>query len=247
MTGPLYDRIGEGYDATRQPDPRIAVRIRAALGISATAVNIGAGAGSYEPPDIPVIAVEPSLTMIRQRSAASAPVVQAVAEDLPFPDRAFDAALAVLSVHHWEDKKRGLDEMRRVARERAVVMSWDPAVVARFWLLEYFPCIRDFDRPRELSVSAMAELLGGCDVSVVPIPADCRDGFLGGFWRRPAAYLDPRVRGGISAFSAVPENELSSGLTRLADDLSSGAWHRRYRALLELNELDVGYRLFIAG
>ncbi len=247
MAAPLYDRIGAGYAARRQPDPRIARAILEALGDAASVVNLGAGAGSYEPADRPVVAVEPSFGMIGQRAAGSAPVVGAVVERLPFRDGAFDAALAVLTVHHWADRAAGLREMRRVARRRAVVLTWDPAHGDGFWLTaEYLPEILRLDRPRFPPLDDLARALGPSVVRPLAIPHDCADGFLGAFWRRPHAYLDPRVRQAMSGFAQLDPSLVDQRIAALADDLGSGRWRERHAALLGRTELDLGYRLVVA-
>jgi SAM-dependent methyltransferase len=240
----LYDRIGVGYAAFRRPDPRIAARIEAALGSARSVVNVGAGTGSYEPADRAVVAVEPSAEMVRQRAAAAAPAVRGAAERIPLRDRSVDAALAVLTIHHWSDWRRGLAEMRRVARERVVVLTWD-AWHPGFWLVqEYFPEIVEADRETFPTLDAMAGVLGPIDVQPVPIPADCSDGFLGAYWRRPALYLDEGVRGAISAFAKL--RDANAKLARLRADLADGSWEARHRDLLALPELDLGYRLVVA-
>ena len=243
----VYDAIGTGYVAHRQADPRIAQSIRAALGNAARIVNVGAGAGSYEPSDIRVVAVEPSWEMIGQRSAGHASAVQALAERLPFPDGAFDAALAVLTVHHWADRGAGLAELARVAR-RVVVVTWDPACRDSFWLTtEYLPEIIKFDLPRFPSLSELAESLGGEITSqALPVPHDCVDGFLGAFWRRPDAYLDPAVRSAMSCFAQLPAERVESGLSRLANDLREGRWEAKFGHLRSLDSADLGYRLVVA-
>lgn len=239
---PLYDRIGRGYSARRKPDARIAEAILRALGNAGTVVNVGAGAGAYEPTDRQVVAVEPSMTMIAQRGTASAPVVQASATALPFGDDCFDAALAVLTVHHWPDRQLGLSELRRVARSRIVVLTWDRASPG-FWLTDYFPEILDIDRRIFPASGDFKQALGAVSVEAVPIPHDCTDGFLGAYWRRPAAYLDDRVRSAISTFSKL--SGIKSALDRLNTDLESGEWERRYGELLTKTELDLGYRLIV--
>jgi len=242
-----YDKIGAGYSSTRRPDPRIASRIVEALGDAASLVNVGAGAGSYEPRDRMVFAVEPSETMIRQRLAGSAPVVQGVAEALPVADGAVDAALATLTLHHWTDVAQGLIEMQRVAKKRVVILAWDQEVWMSFWLVrEYFPCIEKLDRPRALAISELVRTLGETQVITVPVPHDCVDGFHGAFWRRPEAYLNPRVRSGISTYALMSPDDRDEGLRQLAADLESGAWEERHRDLLDLDELDLGYRLIVA-
>jgi SAM-dependent methyltransferase len=242
-----YDRIGATYAATRRPDPRIAGRILAALGDATSVVHVGAGAGSYEPTDRVVVGVEPSATMIRQRAQGSARVVPAMAEALPFADGAFESALAVLTVHHWRDMARGLGEVQRVARRRAVVLTWDQDVWESFWLIrDYLPCIRDLDRPRAIPLRDLVSALGGGRVRSVPIPHDCVDGIHGAFWRRPEAYLDPRVRAGLSTYALMSAADRDRGLRALAADLESGAWRARHGDLLERDELDLGYRLVVA-
>ncbi len=243
----MYDQIGVGYSLTRQADPRIADQIVKALGDAESVVNVGAGSGSYEPRDRMVVAVEPSETMIRERPSGSAPVVQAAAEALPLGDDAVDAALAILTVHHWTDAARGLAEMRRVAQSRVVILTWDQDVWESFWLIrEYLPCIRDLDRSRALAIPDIVAALGRSQILCVPIPYDCVDGFHGAFWRRPAAYLDPRIRSGISTYASLTPDERDEGLRRLAADLQSGAWEHQHRDVLKLDELDLGYRLIVA-
>jgi SAM-dependent methyltransferase len=241
----LYDTIGVGYRALRRPDPRIAAAIGAALGPAASVVNVGAGAGSYEPADRAVVAVEPSREMIRQRPAGAAPVIQASATALPFRAASFDAALAVLTVHHWPDRARGLVELRRVARDRVVILTWAPDA-AGFWLVEdYFPTLVAVDRRIFPSEAELRSALGPVELRPLPIPHDCLDGFLGAYWRRPHAYLDPAVRGAISTFSKI--GDVEPGLARLRSDLDDGTWARRHGGLLERAELDLGYRLVIAS
>lgn len=239
----LYDAIGAGYAARRRPDPRIAAAIARALGDAASVVNVGAGAGSYEPADRAVVAVEPSHAMIRQRPPRAATVIQGSATDLPFRDGVFAAALAVLTVHHWRDRVRGLAEMVRVTRERVVIVTWDPAS-AGFWLVDdYFPEIVAVDRTIFPPLAELARVLGGLAVTPLPVPYDCTDGFLGAYWRRPAAYLDDDVRAAISTFAKI---DARPGLARLGRDLADGAWARRHGRLLACSELDLGYRLVVA-
>jgi SAM-dependent methyltransferase len=244
---PVYDRIGARYTATRRPDPRIALAIDAALGDARTLVNVGAGAGAYEPRDRRLVAVEPSWAMIGQRPAGAAPCVRAVAEHLPFRDRAVDACLAVLTLHHWADRAAGLAELRRVARRRVVVLTWDPASRGEFWLTaEYFPAILDLDLPRFPSMGALERSLGPVRAIPLPIPHDCQDGFLGAFWRRPEAYLDPAVRGAMSGFTLLDPEVVRRGVARLGEDLRAGRWAARHGALRERESLDLGYRLVVA-
>lgn len=239
----LYDTIGRGYADQRKPDPRVAEAILSALGNAGSVVNVGAGAGAYEPTDRFVVAVEPSMTMIEQRTSAAAEIVQATATSLPFGHDSFDAGLAVLTVHHWPDRALGLSELRRVVRNRIVVLTWDPASPG-FWLTDYLPEIFHLDRPPFPTIGEFRRLLGPVRVQTIPVPHDCTDGFLGAHWRRPHAYLDGRVRAAISTFSKL--TEIDSSLGRLHADLVSGKWRRRYGELLQLTELDLGYRLIVA-
>jgi SAM-dependent methyltransferase len=241
-----YDGL-TGYSAQRRADPRIAAAIRSALADASSVINVGAGAGSYEPVDLDVVAVEPSATMIAQRPPAAALVVQASAEALPFADGEFDAAMALLTVHHWTDLSRGLSELQRVARDRVVILHWDPALARTFWLVdEYVPEVAEWERD-VVSPAELCSLLGGsCSLEPVPVPHDCTDGFHGAYWRRPEAYLDPSVRAAMSGLAAV-EDLIGPGLARLRADLESGAWHRRHADLLDREELDIGYRLVVAS
>ncbi len=242
-----YDALGVTYARTRQPDPRIAAQIHAALGDVTDVINVGAGTGSYEPPHT-ALAVEPSRVMIAQRPPGSAPAVQAVAERLPLRDNAADAVMAVLTVHHWTDLAAGIGELRRVARRRIVVLTWDQHVFReRFWLVrDYLPRAAAFDDTRATPTDRLAGLLGGARQEPVRIPHDCVDGFAAAYWRRPGAYLDPRVRAGISLLAQSGEEAIAPGLDRLADDLATGRWHARHAELLTLDTLDVGYRLLVA-
>ena len=240
----LYDDIGIGYGNYRRPDPRLAAAILEALGSARTVVNVGAGTGSYTPADRQVVAVEPSRLMIRQRPPGSAPVVQAEAAHLPFPDASFDAALVVLTMHHWRHRERGLGELRRVARGCVVIMTWDPSSTG-FWLIDdYFPDVLTIDRPIFPTLDEISRALGPLDIRPLPVPHDCRDGFLGAYWRRPRAYLDAHVRGAISTFSKLADVE--SRVARLRRDLDDGAWERRHGHLLRERQMDLGYRLIIA-
>jgi SAM-dependent methyltransferase len=249
--GERYDHIGRTYTRTRGEDPRIARAIRRALGDARTVLNVGAGAGAYEPPDVELVAVEPSDVMVAQRPPGSAPVVRASAESLPFEDRSFDAAMAILSDHHWRDRAAGIRELRRVARRRVVLLNADPALFDRFWFTtEYLPEFADLIPRPHLEPGAwereMRELLGPLELHAVPIPHDCRDGFFGAYWRRPRAYLDSEIRSGISVFSLVPAAAVERAVAALRRDLESGAWEERHRELLGLDEIDLGYRLLVA-
>ncbi|HEX4848443.1 MAG TPA: class I SAM-dependent methyltransferase [Novosphingobium sp.] len=239
----LYDTIGIDYADLRRPDPRIAALIEAALGNARSVLNVGAGTGSYEPAGRDVTALEPSAEMIAKRPAGAAPAVQGGAEDLPFADASFDAVMAVLTVHHWSDQARGLSELRRVSRGRVVILTFDP--VARPWLTDYLPQLAALDEAAMPAIDSYERVLGPVEISPVPVPGDCSDGFLYAYWRRPRAYLDPRIRSGSSSFWLL--DEVEAGLERLRADLESGEWERRYGALLDSDYYDAGYRLIVAG
>ena len=247
----LYDRIGSGYSQARRPDRRLEQAIWAALGDAATVLNVGAGAGAYEPPDREVTALEPSDVMIAQRPPGAAPVVQGRAEDLPFGDDAFDAAMAVLSDHHWSDRGRGLREMRRVAHERVVLFSANPAEADLFWMTtDYLPEFLGLIQPRYRRPGAWEDdlraALGPLDLTPVPIPYDCADGFYGAHWRRPEAFLHPEVRRSISVFAQISSGAVDRAIDSLGADLETGRWHERHRELLKMDELHLGYYVITA-
>jgi SAM-dependent methyltransferase len=242
----IYDVYGQTYRATRQADPRIGAIINHALGDAGSVVNVGAGTGSYEPPQT-VAAIDPSLTMLRQRPAGAAPALQATAERLPLRDGCTDAAMAILTIHHWDDLPAGLAEMRRIARRRLVFLTWQAEKIAAFWLLsEYLPEAARTDAEMAVPLGRLTGLLDRPRVLPVPIPHDCADGFAAAYWRRPAAYLDPTVRAGISLLARTGEDVLAPGLARLAADLDSGRWQREHAGLLERESLDLGYCLVVA-
>jgi SAM-dependent methyltransferase len=245
----LYDEIGKSYGNGRRSDPRIAARIEAALGDAITVVNVGAGAGSYESSSRRVVAVEPSETMIRQRPADAAPAIVGVAEALPLCDRSVDAATAFLTIHHWSDPDRGLAEMRRVARKRAVLLTYVPGTYDPddAWLTRYFPSIAELDRRIFPALDRFVRAFGSTTVcEEVLVPHDCIDGFLHAFWARPETYLDPAVRAGMSGFQRITREELDGGLARLRADLESGAWDRAHGALRAGGFFDAGLRLISA-
>jgi SAM-dependent methyltransferase len=247
VTEPAYDTIGRGYAAARRPDPRIAVRIEAALGDCQSVVNVGAGAGSYEPADREVIAVEPSAEMIAQRPKGAARVVQATAEDLPFDDDSFDAAMAIITIHHWDDVDAGLTEMIRVARKRVLILSIDPEVVAQGWIAsDYFPDAAANGRSELLPIAELRAKLPSSSVEVVPGPRRCRDAFAFTLWDQPERLLDPAVRRASSVWHRIPVAALNLGLKRLREDLESGEWDRKYGHLRELGEFDIGLRLVVS-
>lgn len=240
MTNALYDSIGLNYANLRRPDIRISRQIEAALGDAKSVLNVGAGAGSYEPTNRQITAIEPSAKMIKQRPSSSATVVQGDAENLPYDDRTFDASMAVLTIHHWSDQRKGVAEMRRVTRDKIVFLTFDPSFRG-FWLADYFPALVSLDEQQMPPIHKYEEWLGPVDVSVVPIPHNCSDGFLAAYWRRPRAYLDERVRSAISSFWAL--GDISEGLNKLESDINSGVWEQRYSHLSGLDEIDCGYRL----
>jgi len=243
----LYDAIGGAYTATRRTDPRIAASIWDALGDARTVLNVGAGTGSYEPSGRDVTAVEPSAVMRAQRPAGAAPCVVAVAESLPFPDRSFDAAMAVSTVHHWADPVAGLREMWRVAR-RVVVLTFDASedvLHRRFWLTrDYLPEFADLFN----GWPSLAELAGaiGATAEPVPVPWDCADGLFEAYWRRPGAYLEDRVRRAVSTWTRVGPKAEQRAVRKLRDDLDSGRWAERNSDLVGLDAAELGLRLLVA-
>ena len=242
---PGYDRIGAVYARHRRPDPRLAAQFDRALGEGATVVNVGAGTGSYEPADRRVVAVEPSGVMISQRRPGSAPAVRAVAEHLPFADRSFDAALALLTVHHWQDAAAGLAEMSRVAR-RLVIFTFDPVVHMDFWMVqEYLPESVALPTTDVISPEAVAAAVGADSIEVVPVPADCSDGFYWAYWCRPRAYLDPEVRACISGMAQLDDDLVAERMARLGADLEDGTWEERHGHLRDLDSIDGGFRLVV--
>ncbi len=245
MSGaPLYDTIGATYTVTRRTDPRIAARVWAALGDARTVLNVGAGTGSYEPPDRDVTAVEPSAVMRAQRPAGAAPCLAGYAESLPFADQSFDAAMAFATIDHWQDPFAGLREMRRVAR-RVVVVTKDASDLDRFWLnRDYLPEYAGLWAGRPV----LTELAGAISARIEPvlIPWDCADGFFEAYWRRPEAYLDEHVRRGISIWARVGPDAEQRAVHNLHNDLASGRWAERNRDLLDLDAAELGARLLIA-
>jgi SAM-dependent methyltransferase len=242
----LYDAIGGTYTLTRRSEPRIAARIWSALGDARTVLNVGAGTGSYEPLDRSVVAVEPSALMRSQRPPDAAPCLAGVAESLPFEDQSFDAAMAVCTVHHWQDAVAGLREMRRVAR-RVVVFLFDTSDANQFWLTrDYLP---EFAALRAVKVLATAtDLAGsiGARMEPVPIPWDCADGFFEAYWRRPEAYLDENVRRGVSVWTAVGPDVERRVVRDLGADLASGRWAERNAELVDLEAAELGARVLIS-
>jgi SAM-dependent methyltransferase len=243
---PAYEEIG--YAAGCRADPRIAEQIHAALGSASSVVNVGAGAGAYEPFDRKVLPIEPSMEMIAQRSPERPAAIRAYAECLPLPSDCVDAAMACMTLHHWVDWRIGVQELRRVARERVVIFTYDRSYSQHFWLLrDYLPRLGRLDSERCPPLQEQSAALDEeVRIEPVPIPHDCEDGFLAAYWRRPRAYLDEGVRACMSMFHLPGAEEMLDGLDDLAEDLDSGLWEDRYADLLELDQLDLGYRLLIA-
>ncbi|WP_191302186.1 class I SAM-dependent methyltransferase [Lentzea cavernae] len=219
--------------------------VLAALGGALRIADVGAGTGSYEPRDRTALALEPSVEMIRQRPPGASPAVRAVAEALPVRDDSVDAALAVLTVHHWTDWRAGLAELRRIAPLR-VVLAYDTRRHTEFWFVrEYVPEIAALELTRP-SADDIAHELGAGTVTPLPVPWDFTDGVFPAYWRRPAAYLDPGVRRACSALAQTDPGAVERGIGRLRADLHSGRWHERHRDLLGLDEWDAGFRLIVS-
>lgn len=247
MSEVAYDQIGRGYSDVRQPDPKIAARIGKALGDARSVLNVGAGTGSYEPGDREVTAVEPSAEMIAQRSAGSTPVVQASAESLPFDNDSFDAVMAIITVHHWADPQAGLAEVVRVARQRVVIVTFDPAPLVDLWLVrDYFPRALEIHADAMPPIEELVETLPNASVEPVPVPRNCEDGFFCAIWDRPELHLDPAVRRASSVWHVMERDEIDRGLAALEGDLQSGRWDERHGHLRRMDELDVGLRLVVA-
>jgi Methyltransferase domain len=223
-----YGQIGVAYSRYRRPDPRIAAVVSRALGAARSVVNVGAGAGSYEPLDQMVTPVEPSASMRSQRPSHLAPAVDAVAEALPFADDTFDAAMTTFSVHQWNDVTAGLRELRRVTRGPVAILTADPGLVDRFWLAEYAPDVITAEGGRYPQIATIARVLGEVEVSNVPIPLDCVDGFNEAYYGRPEMLLDRGARTACSAWSFVDTPTADEYVRRLAADLADGAWDRAY-------------------
>jgi SAM-dependent methyltransferase len=239
-----YDIVGRHYSGLRKPDPTIAKIIHSELADADTIINIGAGTGSYEPAGKFIVAIDSSETMLAQRVANNAALVRGHAEQLPFQTDSFDTALAVLTIHHWDNWKAGLREAGRVAIKKIVMFTWI-GMPDGFWLFDYFPEIEHIDRDLFPSIEQLSEVLGPVKTVPVPIPAACTDGFLCAYWRRPESYLNPQIRSAISTFSRL--NDIEPGLKKLAQDLQTGAWHKRYGHLLDLPSYDFGYRLVVVN
>jgi hypothetical protein len=241
-----YGTIGRGYAEIRRPDPRIAARFHAALGDARTVLNVGAGAGSYEPIDREVTAVEPSATMRAQRPDHLSTAVDATADHLPFPDGSFDAAMASVTVHQWPDLERGLGEMRRVTTGPVVVMTFVPDPPEHWGLIDYVPELFAVESRRMPAIDRIRRGLGGrTEVEIVPLPADSSDRLGQALFARPEEVLDPAVRQAMSAWSLLDPQLVTVAVERLGADLSSGEWDRRYGHFRTMADFDGGMRLVI--
>lgn len=247
MKAPAYDRMGLNYSDVRRADPRFETAIWGALGDAQKVLNIGAGAGSYEPRDREVVAIEPSPAMIAQRPPGATPAIQAVAESLPLGDESVDATMGVFTMQHWDDVERGLAEVLRVTRERLVFLTLDLDVTEEMWLCrDYLPEIIEHDRRSFPSIERLEAVLPNTQVDEVVVPGDCSDGFCVALWGRPEAHLDPHLRRASSIWHRLPDDVVDRGLDRLRRDLDSGEWDRRYGPLRTQAALDVGLRLVTA-
>lgn len=246
---PRYDAIGIGYAHTRREDPGFRAQIHAALGDARTVVNVGAGAGSYEPRDRHVVAIEPSDVMAAQRPRELAPAIRASAASLPLRDGSVDAAMAVLTVHHWDDEReRGVRELRRVTRGPVVILTFDPEISGAMWLIrDYLPEVAALDRTIFPAPDVLAAWLGGeVTNTVVPIPRDTPDWMLGSFWAHPERVLDADARGATSGFARMSDAVIQRVVGEVARDLADGSWDRRYGELRRLAAFDAGLRLIVA-
>jgi hypothetical protein len=241
-----YEQLVGGYATIRQPDARIEAMVHAGLGDARTVLNVGAGAGSYEPLDRHVVAVEPSAAMRAQRPRHLAPAIDATAETLPFDDDAFDAAMAMITVHQWPDPWAGLANLRRVARGPVVVLSFDGWALEGFWLHDYCPEVLEVDRGRYPDLDRMAEAIGPrTEVEVVPVPLDCADGFAEAFYGRPERLLDPSVRAAQSGWARLEPGMEEQMVEQLTADLASGAWDERYGHLRTQPTFESSLRLLV--
>jgi SAM-dependent methyltransferase len=247
---PSYETIGHGYARYRREDPRIRERIRSALGNARTIVNVGAGAGSYEPVDRHVVAIEPSDVMASQRPRELAPAICASAGALPLRDASVDAAMAILSLHHWdEERERGARELRRVARDRVVILTYDSRVSAEMWLMaEYLPELAETEHAIFPAPEQIASWLGGrVRIDAVPVSRDTPDWMLGSYWAHPERVLDAEARAATSGFARMSATIVERVVAAVARDLQDGSWDARHGALRALDEYDVGLRLISAG
>ena len=242
-----YDTGGQPYWSSPRP-MEITDRIHAALGTAKTVLNVGAGAGSYEPTDRYVVPLEPSQTMRKQRSRSLAPALIGTVDSIPFDDGAFDAAMAVLTVHHWKDRTKSLRELRRVTTGPIVIMTFNPDAPTEFWMKDYAPELVEVERNRYGSIRSITDVLGGnCQIQPVAVPVDCSDGFQVAFYARPEAFLQPAVRKSQSAWSFIPADVEKRIVTAIENDLASGIWESKYGYLRKTPTINCQLRLIIAN
>ncbi|MBK8365270.1 MAG: class I SAM-dependent methyltransferase [Bacteroidetes bacterium] len=244
-----YDTHGQKYSGQRKTDPRIAAYVHNALADSETVINIGAGSGSYEPEDKYVIAVEPSITMRTQRIAnGKIPAINAKADSLPFDDRSFDAAMAMVTVHHWPDIEKGISEIRRVTKKRIVIMTFDPDALDDFWNVNYFPQLIEIERARYPSITRLQKALSAkTEVIKIPIPLDCVDGFQEAYYGRPEAFLEKEVRMAQSAWGFLSAELEEKYIQNLSNDLQSGAWDKKFGHFRTQPNFTGALRLIVAN
>ena len=243
-----YDKLGQKYSGYRQTDPSIAKYVFDALADAATVLNVGAGAGSYEPTDKYVVAIEPSIVMRSQRiQNGKMPAINAKADNLPFDDNAFDASMAMITVHHWPDMDKGLKELRRVTKGQVVIMTFDPDELDNFWNVHYFPELIEVEKARYPTIDFIKNALGGnCEVVEIPIPLDCMDGFQEAFYGRPEAFLEKEVRLSQSAWGFLEKGIEEKLVQSLQDDLNSGEWDRKYGHFRTQSTFTCALRLVIS-
>lgn len=225
-----YDKNQHDYASNRKADPRIEQLVWERLGDSQSVINVGAGTGSYEPPDKYVVAVEPSSVMRGMRTLLGRnPAVNAVAQNLPFDDGSFDASLAILTIHHWPDLRAGLAEMRRVTRKTMILLTYDPAGLDSFWNAEYFPEVVEAERGRYPTITSLTSLFDAVTTVIpIPIPLDCTDGFQEAFYGRPEAFLREEVRRAQSAWGFVDQPTERRLISNFAEALRNGSWDKAY-------------------
>ena len=241
-----YETRGQGYAQQRRTDPRIANFVHEALGSARSVLNVGAGAGSYEPEDRYVLSIEPSAAMRAQRPAHLSPAIHAVAENLPLDDQSFDASMALVTVHQWPDLQKGLSELCRVTRDRILVLTFDGDALDRYWLADYVPELISVERGRYPSISLLRAGLGITKIQVIPVPIDCLDGFTEAFYARPERFLDLTVRRSQSAWGFVADEIQERFVTNLSNDLRSGAWDERYGKLRQQPFFEGSLRLLVS-
>lgn len=243
-----YDKLGQKYSSYRQTDPRIAAYVFKAFADAKTILNVGAGAGSYEPSDRYVVAIEPSAVMRAQRiKNGKVPAINAKADNLPFDDNSFDASMAMITIHQWSDMNKGLRELRRVTKHQVVIMTFDPDELDNFWNANYFPELIEIEGVRYPTIDFIKKSLGGTsEVIPIPIPLDCLDGFQEAFYGRPEAFLEKEVRLSQSAWSFLPKGIEEKLVETLENDLKSGEWDKKYGHFRSEPTFICGLRLIIS-